>query len=155
MTDVRHEVEDLLKQQRAVEGVIEDLRTFLDQPRPRAGARGSHGWATKMAGKLMNLHDRLVRHFRAEEISDTLRELSIKRPHVLRAFESLRHDHDRILADFRSILGAVMIYSEGKNPENPHLRRWTISALERLAQHEHDETELFQRVLYQETGSGD
>ncbi len=134
---------------------IEDLKGFLDAPRPNIGERGSHGWAAGMAVKLIQLHDRLFRHFRDEETSETLRDLSMKRPHVHRAFELLRLDHDRILAELRSILGAAMIYSEGKPPENPQLRRWTLSMLDSLSRHEHAETELFQRVLYIDTGAVD
>ncbi len=154
-TGPKRDLEDLIEEHQTMQRSIEDLKGFLDAPRPDLGERGSHGWATGMAEKLLQLHDRLFRHFRAEEMSESLRELSVKRPHIHRAFETLRLDHDRILADLRSLLGAAMIYSEGKPPENPQLRRWTLSVLDRLSRHEHEETELFQRVLYNDTGAVD
>ena len=154
-TGSNRDLKDLLEGHHSMQNAIEDLKGFLDEPRPGVGKRGSHSWAAGMAEKLMQLHDRLFRHFRAEEMSESLRDLSVNRPHIHRSFEALRLDHDRILADLRSILGAAMIYSEGKPPENPQLRRWALSVLDRLSRHEHEETELFQRVLYHDTGAVD
>jgi len=154
-TGPNRDLKVLIEGHQSMRRAIEDLIGFLDAPRPGVGERGSHGWAAGMAERLMQLHDMLFRHFRAEEMSESLRELSVQRPHIHRAFEALRLDHDRILAELRSILGAAMIYSEGKPPENPQLRRWTLTMLDRLSRHEHEETELFQRVLYHDTGAGD
>ena len=154
-TGPKPDLKDRLEGHPSMQRAIEDLKGFLDAPRPDVGERGSHGWAAGMAEKLVQLHDRLFRHFRAKEMSESLRDLSVKRPHIYRAFEALRLDHDQILADLRSILGAAMIYSEGKSPENLRLRRWTRSVLDRLSRHEHEETELFQRVLYIDTGAVD
>jgi hypothetical protein len=133
--------------------IVEELREFLKEPRPDVGARGSHSWAFSMAERLTGLHDRFSLRIRAAEKSEFLEELSLKRPHAVRPFRRLRQDHDRLLADLRSIQGAAVVYSQGKRPANPRLRRWTLSVLDRLSQHEHQETELIQRALYLDTGA--
>ncbi len=148
-------VEGLLLEHRQVVKAVEDVREFLKNPRPEIETESSHHWGISMAEKLKWLNDQLLSHFRDEESSEILDELSRTRPHISRMFENLQEDHGSILADFNSILEAAMSYSEGRAPENPQLRRRTLAVLERLAHHEHQETELLQRALYVDTGSKD
>jgi hypothetical protein len=148
-------LEEVLDQHRELRGLISELKAFLEKPRPEVGEMGSHTWASEMAAMLTRLHDKVFRHFRHEEGSGFLDEIAVRRPSALRAVENLRQDHDRILGDFRSLVGAAMVYSEGKNPVSPRLRQWANSILDRLDRHEREETDLFQRIHYEDLGSAD
>lgn len=134
---------------------IEETKEILKRPRPGVGSESSHGWGASMARKLTQLHDRISRHFRSEENSEFLEELSPMRPHVARSIETLQQDHGRILGDLQAIREAAVVYAEGREPEKPHLRRRTLAVLERIAHHEHAETELLQRALYEDRGNAD
>jgi hypothetical protein len=149
------DVRTILEQHRTMRAAVKELRDFLRSPRPAVKAATSHPWARAMAGKVMRLHDLVFRHFRVEEQAGFVEDLSTKHPQSIRSYRALWRDHDRILADLRAILGAAMVYSEGKLPDNPQLRRWTLSVLDHLAQHEYQETELLQSVVYRDTGAAD
>ena len=148
-------LDEVLEQHRELVRMIDELRAFLDQPRPDVGEKGSHTWAAGLTERLTRLHDNVYRHFRHEERSGFLDELVVRRPTATRAVEVLRQEHDRILGDFRAIVGAALVYSEGKMPASPRLRQWTLSVLDRLANHELEETDLFQRILYEDLGAAD
>ena len=108
-----------------------------------------------MARQLTRLHDRISRHFRSEERSEFLDEISPRRPHIARSIETLQQDHGRILLDLEAIREAAAVYAEGREPEEPQLRRRTLAVLDRIAHHEHAETELLQRALYEDRGAAD
>ena len=48
-----------------------------------------------------------------------------------------------------------MFYEEGRQPENPAIRRRLGELFDRLHKHDMTETELIQRLEYEELGSGD
>ena len=135
--------------------MIEDLNFFLERPRPEVGVTGSHTWAADLAERLMKFHDRLFRHFRYEESSGMFEELVREYPHTAHVVDALGKDHDRILGSLRALLTSCMTYAEGKQPENPQLRRWTASVMEQLSEHEQQETEMMQRAYTEDIGAGD
>ena len=155
MVEVNTRFDTVLEQHTELRSLTGELRKFLEKPRPEIKTPGSHTWASILVGMLTQLHDKLFRHFREEEHSGFLDELSEYHPHALHAIEALRSEHDRFLADLRAILGSALIYSEGKPQAQTRLRRWTTSVLDRLAIHEREETELFQEVHYHDLGTGD
>ncbi len=134
---------------------IEETKEIVKQPRPEAGSDASLGWGSSMVQQLTRLHDRISRHFRSEEKSEFLEELSPRRPHVARSIEMLQQDPELILGDLQAIREAAVIYAEGKEPDEPQLRRRTLAVLDRIAHHEHAETELLQRALYEDRGTAD
>jgi hypothetical protein len=155
VVEAKANLEELLMEHRQLVKAIEETKEILKQPRPAAGSESSHDWGSTMARQLTRLHERVSRHFRAEEGSEFLEDISPKRPHVARSFETLQQEHARILGDLRSLQEAALIYSEGKEPDEPRLRRRTLAVLDRLAHHEHAETELLQRALYEDRGAAD
>jgi hypothetical protein len=155
MIEVKTSFGEVLEQHRDIEGTIEKLKQFLEQPRPEIGVKGSHTWANQLAADLLVLHDKIFRHFREEEKSGFLEEITLREPQAIRTVETLRRDHDRILSELRELMSSAIVYSEEKMPESPRLRKWTLSLLDRLAQHEYEETELFQKVQYLDHGVGD
>ena len=130
------------------------LRAFIEAPRPEIGTPGSHTWATDLAEQLVRLHDKVFRHFRHEESSGILEEIVKEKPQASAKVEVLCRDHDRVLSDLRALLGAAMVYSEAKTPDDPRLRRWTLSILSHLEQHEQEETELMQGAFCLDLGHG-
>jgi hypothetical protein len=155
MIEVKASFGEVLEQHRDIEGTIEKLKQFLEQPRPEVGVKGSHTWAHQLAADLLALHDKIFRHFREEEKSGFLEEITLRQPQAIRTVETLRRDHDRILSELRELMASAIVYSEGKTLESPRLRKWTLSLLDRLAQHEYEETELFQKLQYLDHGVGD
>ena len=155
MQEVSTSFEKIVDEHRELRKMIAALRTFLEGPRPEIGAPGAHTWANDLAEHLVRLHDKIYRHFRYEESCGVLEEIQRERPQAGATVEVLRRDHDRMLADLRALLGAVMIYSEAKTPEYLRLRRWTLSLLSHLEQHEQEETALLQKTFCLDLGHGD
>ena len=148
-TDYKH----LAGEHVQLKGLLGDLRTFLGAERPAVEAADARRWSHDLCERLLSLQDRLFHHFRAEEQSGAMERLGRRFPQALPTLESLRKEHDRILQDVNSLLGAAMIYAEGRPPDNPHLRTWTQSLLDRIGAHEGQETELLQRLHYEDLGS--
>ena len=48
-----------------------------------------------------------------------------------------------------------MCYTEGRTGECQNLRRWTRSIVEHIQMHEAEETELMQRLMNEDIGTGD
>jgi hypothetical protein len=134
---------------------IRELNTYLEYPRPDVEDTSAHTWATDLTGRLVEFQNSLFHHFRGEERSGLMEEMIQRFPQALPAITTLRTEHGRILQDLNSILSAAMTYSQGQMPENPHIRRWTSSLLDRLSHHENEETELMQGLIYQDLGQGD
>ena len=133
----------------------EELREFLDRPRPGPGEPGQHRWAADLSRRLVELHDKLVLHFRREERDGLFETLTRISPGATRGVELLSAEHRAILAEVRAMMSGALQYSEGAKPENPHLRRRLVTLLDRLKEHEQDETDLMQRLEYWDLGSGD
>jgi cell division septum initiation protein DivIVA len=147
--------EQVLEEHRVLRGLVAELRRFLEKPRPPVASPQATSWAGDLADRLVAFHDKANKHFRAEERSGFLDKLAVARPGSARMISQLQGEHDRILADLRSVLEASMIYARHKEPECANLRSWTASVLNRFEQHEHDETELTQDLLCGEYGVGD
>jgi hypothetical protein len=155
MQEVDTGIHTIVVEHRELRKMVVSLRTFLEAPRPEIGAPGAHTWAADLAEHLLRLHDKAFRHFRLEESIGVLEEIGCANPQAAAAFEALSRDHDRMLADLRALLLATMVYSEAKSPEDSRLRRWTLSILSHLEQHEHEETELMQKTFCLDLGLGD
>ena len=155
MQQVGTGLEKIVVEHRELRKQTATLKRFLDAPRPEIGAPGAHTWANELAEQLLRLHDMVFRHFRYEESSGVLEDIVRETPHAAAAVDVLRRDHDRMLADLRALLGAAMVYSEAKSPDDPRLRRWTLSILSHLEQHEGEETHLMQKAFCVDLGLGD
>jgi iron-sulfur cluster repair protein YtfE (RIC family) len=134
---------------------IASMRTMLETPRPAVGDPASHAWAAELSDVLITFHDEVSHHFREEEASGFLAELERVYPQAMHRIDLLRREHDRILAEVREVLGATHAYAAGRSPENPALRRWILSILDRLTKHEQDEGKLMQKLLYTDFGQAD
>lgn len=148
-------IDAIVAEHRELHKMIASLRTFLEAPRPDVGALGSHTWAADLAERLVKLHDKIFRHFRHEEKSGVFEDICREKPQTCAAVQVLTRDHDRMLADLRALLGAAMVYSEAKTPDDPRLRRWALSLLDHLEQHESEETALFQEAFCVDLGLAD
>ena len=147
--------EQVLEEHRELRGLVAELRRFLEKPRPPVASPQATSWAGDLADRLVAFHDKANKHFRAEERSGFLDQLAVARPGAARMIAQLQGEHDRILADLRSVLEASMVYARNKEPECANLRRWTATVLDRFEQHEHDENDLTQDLLCADYGVGD
>ena len=152
---VKVQFEKIMDQHAVLRSMVQGLKDYLEDPRPALGDGDCETWAQCLAEKLTKLHGTVLAHFREEERSGFLDDLEEKHPRASHAIDSLRADHDRILSEFRAILSAVMIYAEGRAPENPQIRSWANNILDQLSRHEAEETDLFQRLQYRDLGTGD
>ena len=151
MGDPQSTFQDLLKDHSTLRGEIGDLRQFLEGSRPEPGDEAYFTWLPSLAEKITRLYTGTAQHFRREEQSGVMADIRDQHPRAIAAVETLHRDHDRILADLRSILSAVMVYGKEEMPARP-LRRWALSILDQLVEHEQEETDLFQELVYQELG---
>ena len=107
----------MLDEHRSLRAVTDELRQFLGKPRPDLRQEEAHAWASSLAARLVQFHDKAYRHFRTEERDGFMDRLLKANPHATRTVELLQSDHDRILSDLRSLLQSVMVYAEHRQPE--------------------------------------
>ena len=134
---------------------IRSLQAYLEKERPDVAARTARPWADDLTERLLDFQNSLFHHFRSEERSGIMENITQRFPEARPAIRTLIIEHDRILQDLNGVLSAVMSYSLGEVPANPHIRSWTRSLLIRLDMHETEETELLQKLIYEELGVGD
>lgn len=152
----RHQwMQKILEEHRQLEASIDQMRLFLEQPRPDVGDAAARDWSARLSKDLVELHHLLVRHFRYEEDGGMMTDVARRHPRADRWVDDLVEEHRELLHDIRSITEAVMFYEEGRQPENPQIRRRLSELFDRLHQHDQMETELIQRLEYEELGSGD
>ncbi|UCE03775.1 MAG: CBS domain-containing protein [Candidatus Latescibacterota bacterium] len=147
MTDVKFSFDTIIEEHRELIRMVEELKGFLKLPRPDPGEHEAITWASGLGEKLLKLHDSLCAHFRVEEESGALDELERRHPHAVKEIQALQEEHEQILHDLRAIMGAAMVYAEGKTPESPQLRRWTLTAIDQLVRHERRESDLISRSV--------
>ena len=148
-------MKQILEEHRQLEAAIDSMEKFLEQPRPDVGDAEARDWSAQLSKDLVELHHLLVRHFRFEEDGGMMTDLSEKHPRAEQWVDDLVDEHRVLLHDIRSITESVMFYEEGREPENPAIRRRLSELFERLHTHDQMETELIQRLEYEELGSGD
>ena len=147
-------MQQILAEHRQLEASIDAMRQFLEQPRPDIGADEARDWSAQLSKNLVELHHLLVRHFRFEEDGGMMTDVAKKHPRAEHWVDDLVDEHRSLLHDVRSITEAVMFYEEGREPENPRIRRRLNELFDRLHSHDQMETELIQRLEYEELGSG-
>ncbi len=148
-------VNQMLDEHDELRETLSEVRDFLVAPRPDPGAEGFHRWATAMSKQLIDLYDGLFRHFRSEEDCGVFTDLMRRYPRSSQRVESLRAEHAVLLDDLRELMKEVMEYSAGIAVEEPQIRRKLENIMQRLDAHESAETELMQRMLYNDLGGGD
>jgi hypothetical protein len=148
-------VAQVLDEHRHLREVIAELKSFLEAPRPEIGVKGAHTWSSELSQRLVKLHDELFRHFRFEENSGMVEDLSIAHPRFADRIDKVVAEHPQMLKAVRAIMTDALCYSEGECPEDPELRRRILAVLEQLHEHERQETDLIQRAEYRDTGAAD
>jgi cobalamin biosynthesis Mg chelatase CobN len=148
-------VAQVLDEHRHLREVIAELKSFLEAPRPEIGVKGAHTWSSELSQRLVKLHDELFRHFRFEENSGMVEDLSIAHPRFADRIDKVVSEHPQMLKAVRTIMTDALSYSEGEKPEDPQLRRRILAVLDQLAEHERQETDLIQRAEYRDTGAAD
>jgi iron-sulfur cluster repair protein YtfE (RIC family) len=154
-TATRDWIATVLEEHRQLREMIAELRLFLEQPRPPVGEKGAHTWSTDLTKRLVSLHDALYRHFQEEEEGGMMEKLTESHPRATGAVEGLVHDHEQILADLRRCMAGAIDYADGVEPRNAALRTHLVTILDCLHRHEVAETDLIQRLEYEEIGPGD
>jgi hypothetical protein len=143
------------EEHRELRALVGKISSHLEEDRGEPRDQDAQGWSATLAEMLVQLHHKLFLHFRGEEGSGALDELVERFPRAHRAIEVLRSDHDRILEDLRAVLSSAVLYAGGRPPEVGQLRHWTQTVLDELSRHEHEETDLIQRLHTQDLGVGD
>ena len=154
-TDAHQWIEQILEEHRQLESSIVSLRRFLERPRPEIGEEGWRSWSGRLGRDLVDLHHLLMRHFRYEEDGGMMSDLSERHPRADRWVEELVGEHGELLEDVRAVTETVLCYGEGQETENPAIRRRLNLIFDRLHRHDQSETELIQRLEYEELGAGD
>jgi hypothetical protein len=145
----------VLEEHKELRTKVGELRHFLESPRPECGEKGSHTWAACLSRKLVGLHDQLFRHFRFEDEGGLVEEISFSHPRAALAIEELCGDHAHMLRRLRGLMGEALDYSEGRRPADPSLRLHVSDLLDHLAEHEREETDLIERLEFEDIGAAD
>jgi hypothetical protein len=143
-----------LEQHRELLNLGRELSAFLEHPRPEQGNEKAHRWAGNLSRQLVDLHDKISRHFLTEE-EGLLLELRQRFPRVTRQLDDTREDHRRILSELRRLVSDAMLYAESKQLGDPHLRDRTRRVLEGIRHHDRTVNELIQDLMLIDIGSGD
>jgi hypothetical protein len=144
--------EEALREHSELRDSIEEMRKFLEGPRPEIGQKGYHTWASDLSGRLVGLHDKLFRHFRNEEETGVLKDLERLAPQATSKISAFEGEHGEILAGVRDVMNATLSYSVGEEPLDPKLRQRIRMILDQTAEHERAETDLIQDLLYSDLG---
>jgi len=160
MTDMAEVLTDTWAQQvidehRELRAKVARLRTFLDAPRPMAGATGAHSWAAELSSHLSTLHDELFRHFRLEDESDMVEDISSSHPRAAYEITRIVGEHPRMLEEARELVAVTLAYSAAETASDLPLRQRVAALLDWLEKHEREETDLIQRLEYRDTGAAD
>ena len=148
-------VDSVLKQHHHLQEIVKELESFLDEPRPETGVKGSHSWSVALSQRLLSLHDELFRHFRFEEEEGVLEEIMENHPEAAAGLKRVLGEHPEMLRELRLIVSDVLSYSEGVTPEDPRIRRRISELLDHFRRHERAENRLFQRIEYRDVGAAD
>jgi hypothetical protein len=105
-------------------------------------------WLAVLCLELVDLTDVLASHFEAEETDDALAEALERRPDLVRRVRRLAEQHRGML---RALDGVRMTL--GELPLQ-HVAARILSLLERLEEHEREETELLQVLYLEDEGQG-
>lgn len=140
---------------RELRAKVAHLREFLNAPRPEASKRGAHTWATELSSQLSTLHDELFRHFRLEDESDMVEDISLSHPRASFEINRIVDEHPRMLEETRQLIGMTLTYSTAQAPIDIQLRQRVAGLLDWLEKHEREETDLIQRLEYRDTGAAD
>ena len=140
---------------RELRAKVAQLREFLNAPRPEASRRGAHTWATELSSRLSTLHDELFRHFRLEDESNMVEDISSSHPRASYEINRIVDEHPRMLEEARQLIGLTLTYSTAQAPMDVQLRRRVTDLLDWLEKHEREETDLIQRLEYRDTGAAD
>jgi hypothetical protein len=103
---------------------------------------------------VVELHEKLFRHFRFEEHEGMLHDLSEAHPRAIPKIEEIEKEHPEMLEALRLIASDVLLYSEGRPPEDSRIRRRITAVLDQLSEHERKEMDLIQRVFNRDLGGG-
>jgi hypothetical protein len=147
--------EQALEEHRELREKLAGLRGVLDQPRPEAGGQAAQSWAAGLSSRLVELHAMLTGHFREEEEQGVLDKLAQKHPGSARQIIALKGQHQQVLDGIRELTAATLDYSAGTETADPRLRKRLGKLLDSIDSHEHVETDLIQRLEYQDLGEGD
>ena len=148
-------VKKMLEEHGEMRVVLGTARDFLLNPRPDPGETGYRRWAAAMSQQLVELHDGLCRHFREEESCGVFQDLARRYPRSSDRVDRLQNQHGSLLGDLRELMSEVEEYSKGIASDDPRLRQKLEGVLNQVDAHEHGETELMQRMLYNDIGEGE
>ena len=84
-----------------------------------------------------------------------MEEISFSHPRAALAIQDLCGDHAKMLRQLRSLMGETLDYSEGRRPEDPALRHHVSDLLDHLEEHEREETDLIERLEFEDIGAAD
>jgi len=151
----REWIEEVMEQHAHLRAAVAEMKQFACEARPDMGKTGYHTWAAELSKRLVNLHDELFRHFRYEEVAGVMEELTLSHPEAATKLEDILSEHPKLLRKNRRLIADVLSYSEGRDVEDPRLRRRICSLLDALQRHEQDETALIQKLEYRDVGAAD
>ena len=147
--------DQVLAEHRELRALLTHLEGFTEQPRPEIGNDGFHRWAANLSKGLVELHDKLFRHFRFETASGVFDELVKLHPRGAKPLQELQLQHPRLLKEVRELVHSSLRYSQGDEPANPRLRKRLKEILTLLSNHEDCESELLTRLLGRDIGAVD
>jgi hypothetical protein len=147
--------ERILREHRELRTLLDDLSLYTVEPRPGIGEMGYHTWGASLSRHLVELHDRLYRHFRTENESGFFDQLKKQKPRNAKVVDAILEEHPLFLAEIQSMVGDCLAYSGGNEPDDPRLRLRLKTLLDRLGDHEERESDLLQRLHGRDIGDVD
>jgi hypothetical protein len=154
MDDQKTSLEKVVEEHRELRTLLRELSCFMEKHPPESTVDDSHIWAGDLAERLVRLHRKLFLHFREEARAGVLEELAERFPRATRTIQTLQDEHDQLLGEIRAIVAATMIRVEDKLSSELDLRGRTLKLIKRLTRHEEAETDLIQRLYWEDLGGG-
>lgn len=146
--------EQALAEHRRFVQLSQELRNFLEHPRPEIGSGDEGRWATALCHHVVSLHESVNKHFLVEEVG-LLRDIRSRFPAAQPRLDESQREHTEILTGIKEIVADAMTYAEAVPPDDPKLRQRTTGLLEQIASHEEKVTDLVQDLALTDIGTGD
>lgn len=147
--------QQVLEEHRELRLKVNTLREYVCEARPEFGEAAAHPWAANLASQLMSLHDELVRHFKLEDESGMVEDISTLHPRAAGRVEELVDEHPEMLKELRGLMTAALDFSEGRPHEDRPLRRGVCALLDWMDRHERDENDLILSLECRDVGGLD
>ncbi len=136
-----------------IRALIAAIRSSLAAAPTMADARQAKRWLGGLEPAIAGLRDAVATHFQAEECSGLFEQFERQYPRASDRLEGFRREHGSIVAELDALLSGVVRCAAQGGSDATEIVAQARHALDELARHEQQETEILQRLSTEDIGT--